>query len=308
MTLQKKSNSESNMNSKNILRKNIGSWFLKNPNLWTNPLSVYSIYRGLTKKFRILPNFIIIGAAKCGTTSLYDYLIQHKNVLPALWKELYFFDRYYPRGIDWYKANFCFKSTKLFNEVIHHSSYITGESTPTYIHHPLAANRIHKTMPNTKIIVLLRNPIDRAYSQYHMEKKLGYETLSFSEALKMEDQRLLGEKEKMIADENYFSYNWETFSYLKGGHYAEFLKKWFEYFPKENILILKTEDFNENPSKIFHQVLEFLNLPSQDVSYKKVNVGNYNQMDPVIRNELKDYFKPINEKLYNLINRDFSWD
>lgn len=310
MTLQNNNlpKKEQHARSKNIIRRKIGSWFLNHPNLWTNPLSERSIYRGLTGKFRILPNFIIIGQAKCGTTALYDYLIQHKNILPALWKEIYFFDRYYPRGINWYKANFCFKSTKLFLENFHHKSYITGESTPTYLHHPLTPMRISEHLPNVKLVVLFRNPINRAYSHYHMEKKLGYEKLSFYEALKNEEERLLGEKEKMIYDMNYFSYNWETFSYLKGGHYAELLKNWLEHFSKDNLLILNTEDFNQNPSKIYREVLEFLNLPLQEVSYKKINVGNYTKMDPKIRNELKDYFKPLNQKLYSLVKRDFEWD
>lgn len=307
MALQKnKSNGSQNL-SKNFLRKRIGSWFLKHPNLWTNSISEYSIYRGLTGKFRILPNFIIIGAAKCGTTALYDYLIQHKNTLPALWKELYFFDRYYPRGLTWYKANFPFKSTKFFKSFFTQKEFICGEATPTYIHHPLAPKRIFQDLPNVKLIVLLRNPVDRAYSHYQMEKRLGYENLDFEEALKKEDERLENEEQKMIEDFNYYSYEWQTHSYKQGGHYADLLKNWLDIFPKDNLLILKTEDFNEKPQEIFYKVLDFLNLPKHEINYRKVNVGKYSEIDLKIKNELIEHFKPHNENLYRLLNRDFEW-
>jgi hypothetical protein len=293
--------------SKNFIRKKIGTWFLNHPNLWTNSLSPYSIYRGLTGKQRILPNFIIIGVPKCGTTALYEYLIQHENVLSALWKEIYFFDRYYPRGLDWYRANFPYKLTKFFKETKNKSSFLTGESTPTYIHHPLAPNRIANDIPDVKLIILLRNPVDRAYSHYQMEKRLGYENLEFSEALDQEDQRLKNENMKMVNDSNYYSYEWQTHSYKHSGHYAELLTKWMKFFPKENLLILKTEEFNENPSQVFHQVLNFLDLPMQDVKYNKINVGKYSHMDPKIRDKLYEYFKPHNEKLYKLLDRNFNW-
>ena len=89
--------------------------------------------------------------------------------------------------------------------------------------------------------------------------------------------------------------------------YAELLTKWMKFFPKENLLILKTEEFNENPSQIFHQVLNFLDLPIQDVKYNKINVGKYSQIDPEIKDKLYEYFKPHNQKLYKLLNRNFDW-
>jgi len=311
MTLQNynttKTKTKEHFDSKNVVRSKIGSWFVKHPEYWTNPLSAYSIYRGFTRRLRILPDFIIIGSPKCGTTALYDYLIQHKNVFPALWKEIYFFDRYYPRGINWYRSNFCFNLTKFFLTKIKQQEFITGESTPTYIHHPLVAKRIAKHLPNVKLIVLLRNPTERAYSHYQMEKRLGYENLEFDEALEKENERLEGKEKRMIEDPNYYSYDWQIHSYRHGGHYAELLQKWFDIFPKKNFLILKTDDFNANPSKIFYQVLDFLNLPKQDVNYNKINVGKYPELNLKIKKDLDEYFKIHNEKLNNLLNRNFGW-
>ena len=290
------------------VRKKIGSWFLKHPNLWTNPLSVSGIFRGITGRFRILPDFIIIGANKCGTTSLYDYLIQHENIHSALWKELFFFDRYYPRGMNWYRANFPFIYKKFFKEKFSKEKFITGEASPTYLIHPLTPKRIQKELPKVKLIVLLRDPVDRAFSHYQMEKRLGYETLSFEDALEIEEKRLEGEREKMIEDENYFSYDLQKFSYLTRGIYIDQLKNWLEVFPKDQLLVLQTEEFLENPSKIYKHVLKFLGLPETDLkSYKKLNVGNYNTMDKKIREKLIEFYKPYNQRLYKYLKTNFNW-
>src|SRR3990172_9672083 len=110
----------------------VGIWFAKHPKLWVNPLSVESIFRASTGFLRVLPDFLIIGAAKCGTTSLYNFMMKHPDIYPALWKEIFFFDRYYPRGINWYRANFPSKFQK-FSKKLVKKNFLTGEATPTYI-------------------------------------------------------------------------------------------------------------------------------------------------------------------------------
>ena len=112
--------------------------------------------------------------------------------------------------------------------------FLTGEATPTYLHHPLTAKRISELLPNIKLIILLRNPIDRAYSHYQMEKRLGYEELTFEEAINFETSRLEGESEKMFKDPNYYSYERQIYSYLTSGIYVDQLKLWMNYFSKIN--------------------------------------------------------------------------
>jgi hypothetical protein len=290
-----------------IIKKKISNWFTNHPNLWVNPLSINSIFRAITGPIRVLPDFIIIGAAKAGTTSLYDSLIKHPSIYPALWKEIYFFDRYYPRGISWYRANFASKIKKSFVIQVKRKSFLTGEATPTYIHHPLAAKRISEILPHIKLIVLLRNPIDRAYSHYQMEKQLGYEDLSFEKAIELENSRIEGEYEKMIQDSNYYSYKRQIFSYLTSGIYVEQLKTWMKYIPKNQFLIIKSEDFDNSQAKIFKEIENYLGIIHSPITLVKTNVGNYESMNLETRKKLIEFFEPHNQRLYSLLNRDFRW-
>jgi hypothetical protein len=295
---------------KNLFKKikwKITVWLLRHPNLWVNPLSIFNIFRALSGKYRVLPDFIIIGAAKSGTTSLYDYLIQHPSIHPALWKEIYFFDRYFPRGMNWYRANFPYKLQKFIFTKILNKKFLTGEATPTYFHHPLAPKRISMILPSIKLIILLRNPIDRAYSHYQMEKKLGYEELTFEEAIDSEHFRLQGESEKMIENPNYFSYNRQIFSYLTSGIYVDQLELWIKYFSKNQFLIIKSEDFDNDPKQTFHEVENFLGLNHAKIHFAKQNIGKYEPINPEIRKKLAEFFTPHNQKLYKFLKRDFAW-
>jgi hypothetical protein len=288
--------------------KFVGSLLKEHPKLWVNPMSVHSIFRALTGSLRVLPNFIIIGAAKCGTTSLFNYMTQHPNIYPALWKEIYFFDRYFTRESQWYRANF---PTKFYKSLINfkNKKFITGEATPTYIHHPLVPQRIFETIPDVKLIVLLRNPIDRAYSHHQMEVSLGFEDLPFEEAINREPERLEGEKEKMLEDHNYFSYKRQMYSYLSSGIYVEQLRLWMKIFSKDKFLIIKTEDFSEKPKEILKQVFTFLDIQQYELpTYEKFNLGKYSGMTEQIKKRLINYYKPHNAELYKFLGRNFNWD
>jgi len=168
-----------------------------------------------------------------------------------------------------------------------------------------------ETTPQVKLIALLRNPVDRAYSHYRHEVRLGVETLSFEDAIEREEKRLRDEMEKMLEDNDYYSFNHEHYSYLSRGIYVDQLKTWTKNFPKEQILILKSEEFFNNPSTIFKQVLEFLNLPSWELKeYRKYNIGYYARarMNVPIRKRLIDYFELHNQRLYEYLGVDFGWN
>jgi len=164
-------------------------------------------------------------------------------------------------------------------------------------------------MPDVKIIAVLRNPIDRAYSQYHHEVRKGREQLPFEEAVDMEPRRLNGEYEKILADKYYHSEERHDHSYLERGKYAEQLDRWFQYFPRERFLILKSEDLFQNPAPLYKEVLEFLGLPDyQEICFEKLNAGKYTDMNSEHRERLSAYFKEPNQKLYELLKTDFGWD
>jgi hypothetical protein len=276
----------------------------------------------VTSPFRLLPDFIIIGVQKGGTTSLYNYLIQHPCVASAFAKEVHFFDNHTPahnygKGMAWYRSHFEYGGYKLYKKLVYGQNLITGEGSPDYIFDTHAPQRIAARMPPVKLIALLRNPIDRAYSHYLHNVKasnsydVGREDLSFEEAIDREEDRLHGEKEKLLQDESYFSYNYMHYSYLSRGMYADQLKTWFDLFPKEQILVVSSEDFFANPSHIFQQVLDFLKLPAWHLTqYSSYNSRNKDTVgiNPATREHLVDYFKPHNQRLYQLLDLKFDWD
>lgn len=252
--------------------------------------------------FHSFPNYIIIGTMKGGTTSLYSYLCMRPDVHPATAKEIHYFDNHYHQGTSWYKTHFPMKKEMLPGQ-------ITGESSPYYLAHPCVPERIYRLLPEVKLIVLLRNPVERAYSHYQHNRRLNREPLTFDKALESEDERIAGEEKKMSDNPKYCSYNHPVFSYKRRGLYAEQLKRWLQYFPREQLLIIKSEDFFDNPKLITDQVCEFLGLkPYENGVYEKHNYfGSYSNMSEESRILLSEYFAPYNKELYNLLGVDYNW-
>jgi hypothetical protein len=266
-------------------------------------LRISKFYRGLTSQDRVLPDYIIIGVQKGGTSSLFRYLTRHPKVLPGYKKEVKFFDGRYAKGIDWYRYNF-----PLVSQMSDPHAQ-TGEASPSYVFHPLVPQRIKESLPNIKLILLLRDPVARAYSHYQGNLRKGHEKLSFREAIEQEENRLEGEREKIIADQTYPMYRYLVFSYLSRGVYIDQLRNWFKSFPREQILILRSEDFFNNPPKVFQRVLTFLGLPDWELdNYDIFNFGSYEKMDHRMENELKTYFHHHNQELYEYLGLNFNWE
>jgi len=255
--------------------------------------------RLVTKKKRALPNFLIIGTQKGGTSSLYKNLWKHPQVEPSFHKEPHFYDFNYSKDLDWYRAFFPIKK-KLGDR-------ITGEATPYYLYHPDVPKRVYETQPNVKLIILLRNPVNRAFSHYNKDSLRGKDPLPFKEAVKAEDSRLIEERENNPNDHYTRLYHWK-FSYLSRGKYAEQLKRWFEYFPRKQILIIQSEKYYSDSVSVFQEVEDFLGIshwtPSEITKY---NVGRYIELDENLREELSEYFKPYNEELYTLLGERYDW-
>lgn len=245
------------------------------------------------------PDFLIIGAQKSGTTVLYEFLNSHPMVVKKL-DEVHFFDRNFEKGVEWYKNQFAPRPDP---------SYILGDKSPYYLFHPLAAQRAYALYPNVKIIVILRNPVDRAYSQYWMNVRGNVEPLSFKEAVQAEPSRLAGEKEKILADPLYKSYNYPKFSYLARGIYVDQLKEWFSYYPREQFLILSSDDLRKDPRQVMSEVYAFLGLPDYiNNAWDNNRKSEYPPMGAGLRLKLKEHFKPYNQQLEELLERKFNWD
>jgi len=283
----------------------------KHPKLHNFTISLHRIYCNLTGFLHVLPDFYIIGAAKSGTSSLYDYLVQHPGIQPTFTKEPRFFDKYYDRGFNWYKVNFPFKFHKILVTKFLKKNFLTCDATPRYLDHPHAPQRIKKLTPNAKLIVLLRNPINRAYSNYNMRVNTGAEDLTFEKAIEREKKLGKTEFEKMLKDENYYSRDYYHYSYIDRSLYVNKLKRWMKVFPKEQFLILQSEKFFEDPSKVYNQVLKFLNLPKWDlVKYQKIGTARYKKpkLESNLRKQLVDFFEPYNQELIELVGQKFDWN
>ena len=263
-------------------------------------------YQELSSDKRSFPDFIIIGAQKSGTTSMYAYLEQHPDIIGSLNKEIHFFDGgtnpnvdNFKKGINWYKAHF-----PLCENVENKKIY---EASPLYIFSPPVPKRIANYIPKVKVIALLRNPSDRAISHYfHNNKRERREKLDIMGAFEAEEKRL----EKVLLEKNYKSNIFRNFSYKRRGHYKEQLDRYFNYFSKDQIHVLNSEAFFSNPHDTLTEVFNFVgvnpnfkvrNLKPKNIGRKKESVSNE------VYNYLSDYFNPHNEALYKLLNQDFNW-
>jgi hypothetical protein len=284
-------------------------------NFDTPKFFIEKLYRAISYPLRLLPDFLIIGTQRGGTTSLYSYLIDRPGVGPASVKELHFFDKKFHKGPSWYRAHFPTSIQKYSFELTRKQIFVTGEASAYYIFHPHAPKRVAKVLPQVKLIVLLRNPVDRAYSQYNFEVELGRETLSFEDALEREEERIGKETEKLLADEHYASFDHSRYSYLARGIYVDQLQCWMSFFPPAQFLLLKSEEFYADPVAVLEQTSKFLNLSelAPHERTKKYKLHNYNstpypKMDAATRKRLIEYFEPHNQRLYDFLGMNFDWD
>lgn len=219
---------------------------------------------------RIEPSFCVIGAQKCGTTSLYGALCQHPNMLSATKKEIHYYDSVGSgKSLDWYKAHFPQRKSE---------SAITGEATPAYLFHPNAARMMAKHYPGMKILILLRNPVERAVSHYFHNRRLGLEILDFTEALRAEGD--LAENYHQVLSLNDKDIEKVMLrSYFLRGLYCQQILQWVNFFPKENMFVATSEEFFSNPRGVVMQAAKHIDLDdcSFDLESKVLNPGVYNQ-------------------------------
>ena len=263
-----------------------------------------------TAPLRLTPDFLIIGAAKCGTTTLFAYLEQSPHVAWSLRKETMFFSHTFHWGRNWYRAFFPLKSKR--NAILRAGGgpVRVGEGTPDYLFHPLVPRRVHETLPEAKLVTILRNPVDRAYSFYKHQIQRTQEPLSFEEAIAQEEARLAGERERMEQDPKYHSIARQNCSYLARGRYMEQIEGWLQFFPREQMLFLLMDDLIEDPGSTVRTMTDFLELPPIEVQVPKRahQSVKIDPMSPEMRAQLVEYFRPHNAKLEEFLGRRLDWD
>lgn len=245
------------------------------------------------------PDFLIIGTQKGGTTSLYSYLAAHRHVSAAMTKEVHYFDFHYGCGDAWYRAHFAPAAW------LRARRQLTGEASPGYLYNPYTPERVAASVPDAKLIVMLRNPVERAFSHYQMSVRRGREHLPFDEALDSEAERLLGERRR-LGTEAAFAHgpSHRNHSYLTRGHYAEQLEGWLEHFPREQLLVLGSERFFAAPEQAHAETTHFLGLPHHPLPHYR-NVNGWGRAEGVAAfcERLESYFAPHNAQLENLLER-----
>lgn len=251
------------------------------------PSSFTYYYRRLTSSFRRLPDFIIIGAQKSGTSSLYHYLSQHPSLKLSVTKEIHYYNYHCRQGksIGWYKSFFPLKARSIHKK--------TGEASPYYLFDESAAKQLKKDIPNIRLIALLRNPIDRAYSAYNMNiaHGNGHTPQTFEQAIANSDLSMEASQ-----------------VYLIRGLYAEHIKKWLKHFNREQFLFIKSEDFFKEPRSILAKVCRFLGVEEYyPDNLKAQEVGNYSELSEETRARLENYFKGPNQELAELLGEEFRW-
>lgn len=261
-----------------------------------------------TAPLRLRPTFLVIGAQKSGTTSLHRHLADHPGVVCATPKEVHYFNVNFFQPRAWYLAHFPLKTRGLAIRRGHGIRPAVGEITPGYLFHPRVPERVHAFDAHLKLIAVLRDPVERAYSQYQMQVRKRGETLSFEEALDREETDLPAELERLRKDPSYISPNGLRHSYVARGRYAEQLERWLDLFPREQLLVLTSEELLGNPGETMSRVTPFLEIPeSRAASYPLEGVREYPRMSPAVRERLAHVFEPENRKLEELLGRELAW-
>ncbi|WP_100499989.1 sulfotransferase domain-containing protein [Geodermatophilus chilensis] len=263
----------------------------------------------LTHRWRVTPGFLIVGGQRCGTTSMYRTLSSHPAALPPVrHKGVHYFDTDYARGMAWYRAHFPMERTARVLEQRLGTRPLAFESSPYYMFHPLAAERIATDLPGVKVVVLLRDPVERAYSAHAHELARGFEDQDFETALALEDGRLAGEAERLTADPFAHSHFHQHHGYLTRGRYVEHLQRLEQVFGRERMHIVDSHEFFTQPEPVYDDVLRFLGLPHAGYpAFERHNARSRSPMQPELRARLEEHFAPYDERLVAWLGRPVSW-
>jgi hypothetical protein len=267
-----------------------------------------------TSRLRPLPDFLLIGTHRAGTESMHAYLDQHPSVAPKFprvqhIKGVRYFDEHYAESDAWYRSHFATGFYRGGLARVRRSPVLTGEASSYYLFHPAAAARAARLVPDARIVVLLRDPIERAHSHFKRLRRDGREPLpTFEDALTAEPERLAGEEERIMSDERYYSAAHEHFSYIAQGCYADALARWLEHFPREQIHVEASERFGREPQRAYDEVVAFLGLPPFRLpDTTPLNATRPEPLGPGTRRDLAARLHPHNRRLEAMLGMRFDW-
>ena len=264
-----------------------------------------------TAALRMTPDFLLVGVQRAGTTALHRALAAHPaTVSPVFHKGVNYFDLSYYKGPSWYRGHFPMRAL-----AERRAGDVPGgprpfESSGYYMFHPCAPERIRHDLPDVKLLVSLRDPVERAFSQYRREIAGGFETeQSFERALELEPERLAGEADRMRADPRYASYSHRHHSYVAKSEYVDQVRQLLDLFGRDQVLVVDSETFLAEPQRTYDQILDFLGLPPyQPPAFGRWNTRSAPQpLAEATRRRLEAHFEPYDTALGELLGRPLAW-
>lgn len=258
---------------------------------------------------RVLPDLILAGVQRSGTTALFEALYRLPNVeRPRRGKGSHYFSYNFSRGWPWFQSQL--PTQRWADRVLERTGQplFCFDACPYYLFHPFAVERMAQALPDVKVMVMLRDPVRRAESHYHHSVSHGHEDLPFEEALARENERMAGEIDRMEQDWSYWSHHHEHHSYLSKGLYADQLERLFRHYDRDQVMVIQSEAFYREPDRILAEVTDWLGLPSVALDTGDDRNGHaYRTMDHQMRATLIDLYREPNERLYELLGRRFDW-
>ncbi len=267
--------------------------------------------RAVEGRLHVLPDYLIVGAMKGGTSALHAHLAEHPGVAPPVRKELHYFDVRPDHGLSWYRRQFPRRRDmgRLRDQLGYRP--VTGEASPYYLFHPLAAGRIADALPGVRIVVMLRDPVRRAFSHHVHNRQSGREDLDFEAAVAAEPARLRGEWRRIVAGRagaGYVSYAHRMFSYVGRGEYVGQIRVLFDLFGRERVLVVQSERYRRDVQDGYDEVCRFLGLPPHalaDRDPRHVRTAPGDTVPGEVR--LRRHFAPLDAELYDLLGWDAVW-
>lgn len=267
-------------------------------------------YGRLTADSRTVPTFLLCGGQRCGTTSLYRALAAHPAVLkPVLHKGVHYFDTGYHRGARWYRAHF--PRRRVADRLADRFSVPPAvfESSPYYLYHPYAPARIARDLPDVRVIVLVRDPVERAHSHHAHELARGFESEpSLGRALALEPARMQGQREQMEADPRFRSFADQHHGYRARGEYVRYLEAMAAHLGPDRILVAESAQLFTDPERLYDRVVAFLGLPHLGYpTFARHNARLRSPMREQVRRELTAHYAPFDEALAGWLGHEPSW-
>jgi hypothetical protein len=270
-------------------------------------------YGMATATLRPFPDFLIIGTKRGGTTSMWNWLVDHPAVLP-MFPALrgnkstdYFFDGG-ARGERWYRSHFHSRPYRRVLARRRGHRVVSGEASPLYMYDPRICPLVRRTVPDVKVIIQLRDPVTRAFSHWQERVGQGVEPLSFEDALAAEPSRTDGELARMQSDPTYYSRAFDWYSYRDRGIYHPQVAQWMQAFPADQVLVVSSEAFSRDEQGVMDTVVDFLGIPRfrRDV-FARHNLSPRMTMPEHVREELRSFYAPHNRRLFELLGDDLGW-